>query len=84
VVRPCASDCSPDGVGAASLGASGGAFIGARGRMAAWAQTAGEGPTRGQNRGRSYLASASGARRGASSAHGRRKSPRGGFPRGRS
>jgi hypothetical protein len=38
VVRPYAGDCLPELVlGATSSGASGGAFIGARGRMVAWA-----------------------------------------------
>jgi hypothetical protein len=64
-----------------SLGASGGAFIGARGGMVAWARAAGEGETRGKN-GRSFLAGAGGARRGASSARGRGKSSREGFLRG--
>jgi hypothetical protein len=65
------------------LRASSGAFIGARGRMAAWARAVGEGPTRGQNRGRSCLAGTGRARHGASSASGRRKPPRGGSLRGR-
>jgi hypothetical protein len=38
VARPHAGGVSPElGLGAASSGASGGAFIGTRGRMAAWA-----------------------------------------------
>jgi hypothetical protein len=83
VVCPRASDCSPELVlGATSSWASGWALIGVRGRMVAWAQAAGEGETRGQNRGRSRLAGASGAHHGASSAHGKGKPPRGGFLRG--
>jgi hypothetical protein len=39
------------GVGASNSGALGGAFIGARGRMVAWARAAGEGETRGKNQG---------------------------------
>jgi hypothetical protein len=48
------------GLGATSSGASGGAFIGAREGMVAWAGAAGKGPTRGQNRGHSCLAGAGG------------------------
>jgi hypothetical protein len=51
--------------------------------MVAWAQADGKGPTSGQNQGRSCLASAGEARRGASSARGRRKPPPGGLLRGR-
>jgi hypothetical protein len=66
----------------ASSGTSGGAFIGARGRMAAsWA--ARKGATRGQNRRCGCLAITGGARRGASSTRGRRMPPRGGFLRGK-
>jgi hypothetical protein len=67
----------------ASSEASGGAFIGARGGMAARARVAREGATRGQNWGRGCFASTDGARRGASSARGRRMPPRGGFLRGK-
>jgi hypothetical protein len=43
MVRPCAGDCSPELVlGVMSSGSSGGAFIGARGRMVAWARAAGK------------------------------------------
>jgi hypothetical protein len=49
----------------------------------AWAQATGEGPTRGQDQGRSCLADASGAHHGASSARGKRMPPRRGFLRGR-
>jgi hypothetical protein len=52
VVRPCVGDCSPELVlGATSSGASGGAFISARGGMVAWARAAGEGETRGKTGG---------------------------------
>jgi hypothetical protein len=61
VVRARAGDCSPELVlGATSSGAFGGAFIGARDGMVAWARAAGKGPTRGQNRGCSCLAGAGG------------------------
>jgi hypothetical protein len=83
VVCPRTDGDAPElGLAATSSRASGGAFISARGRMVAWDQAAGEGPTRGQNRGRSRLAGAGGARCGASSACGRGKPPRGGFLRG--
>jgi hypothetical protein len=52
--------------------------------MAAWARAAGEGTTRGQNWGRGCLVVTSGARRGTSSARGRRMPLRGGFLRGKS
>jgi hypothetical protein len=42
-----------------------------QGRMVAWARAAGEGETKGQNRGCSHVAGAGGARRGTSSACGR-------------
>jgi hypothetical protein len=59
VVRPHAGDCSPELVlGVTSSGAFGGAFIGARGGMVAWARATREGETRGQNRGCSYLVGA--------------------------
>jgi hypothetical protein len=70
-------------VGAVSSGGLGSGFIGAKGRMAAWARAAREGMTRGQNWGRGCLAVAGEARRGASSARGRIMLPRGGFLRGR-
>jgi hypothetical protein len=72
------------GLGAASSGASGGAFIGARGRIVAWARAAGEGVTKGQNRGSGCLAVTGEAHRGTSSARGRKMPPRGGFLRGTS
>jgi hypothetical protein len=50
----------------------------------AWARAVGEGPTRGQNRGCSYLAVTGGARRGTSSARSRRMLPHGGARRGAS
>jgi hypothetical protein len=85
VVGPRAGGDSPKlRFGATSSGASGGAFIGAREGMVAWARAVGEGPTRGQNRGCSCLAGASGGSRSASSARSRRKSLRGGFLRGKS
>jgi hypothetical protein len=51
--------------------------------MVAWARAAGDGETRGQNRGRGCLIVTGGARRGASNARGRRISTRGDFLRGR-
>jgi hypothetical protein len=61
-----------------------GAFIGAKGRMADWARAAGEGMTRGQNRGHGCLAVTSKARRGASSARDRKMLPAWRFPEGES
>jgi hypothetical protein len=58
-------------------------FIGARGRMVAWARAAWEGVTKGQSRRCGCLTVAGVARRGTSSARGRTMPPRGGFLRGR-
>jgi hypothetical protein len=69
-------------LGAASSGASGGAFIGARGRMAAWARAAGEGAPRVPNLGAQLPPVAGEARLGTSSARGKKMPPRGGFLRG--
>jgi hypothetical protein len=81
-VRPHVGGDSPElGLGATSLGASGGAFIGVRGGMVAWARAARGGETR-QTQGRSRLAGAGGARRGASNARGRGKAPCGDLLRG--
>jgi hypothetical protein len=52
VVRPCAGDCLLELVlGAMSSGATGGAFMGARGGMVAWARAVGEGETTSKTRG---------------------------------
>jgi hypothetical protein len=84
VVRPHAGgDLLELGWGG-ELRVSGGAFIGVRGRMAAWAQAAEEGATRVQNQGHGCLVVTGGAHRGASSARGQRMPPRGGFLRGKS
>jgi hypothetical protein len=57
VVRPRAGGDSPKlGLGSTSSGASGGAFIGAREGMVAWARATGKGLTRGPHRGHSCLA----------------------------
>jgi hypothetical protein len=65
-----------------SLGAAGGAFIGARGGVVAWARAVREGSTRGETGGAAALLAPVGARRGASSAHGRGMPLREGFLRG--
>jgi hypothetical protein len=83
--RVHAWDGSPElGMGQRAQGPRlGRAFIGVRGKMAAWALAAGEGITRGQNWGRGYLAVIGEAHRGASSARGRKMPPHGDFLRGR-